>query len=289
MKIIDGHTGESHVTSVEVAAYNEGITGVGDFVLPVADQFQATQLSNTEIQIGTGLALVGGIRCGNVGETASALIQAGTVGAWRHDLIGIQYDRDPDTLIESCTLTTIQGENGTETSAADPDYDTGDIISGAESRFMPLYRVILDGVNIDSITPLFAVPQNMDDLTHLVSIETYNITSSGTWTWTVEKYSNGTFHAYARNADDGTTGTMNNYGNNAIGITQTAWTIDFPSFGQTEITWADIRTIANAGYALFNPIYNLTLNSLRSTYVRFGSAARATGLSVEIHLRGRWE
>lgn len=118
------------------------------------------------------------------------------------------------------------------------------------------------------------------------------ITYSG-YTWQVYKFDNGKFFAFGKNAGTGSTGTLTKYPTTtnvgvALGLGG-AWSINLPSIGQTSIDYADIRTIANAGLAFFNPIYTLSLTSISSTYVRFGSNASASDLTVEVFVTGTWE
>lgn len=113
---------------------------------------------------------------------------------------------------------------------------------------------------------------------------------------TLGKFTNLTTESFLRlekSLGTGSTGTLTKYPKtSSVGVALGlggSWTINLPSIGQTSIDYADIRTIANGGLAFFNPIYNLSLTSITSTYVRFGSYDSASDLTIEVFITGTWE
>ena len=81
----------------------------------------------------------------------------------RVDLIVARYSRDPSTNEESLTLKVIQG-TPSENSPTVPGYTTGDIQSGDLVADMPLYQVILNGLNITEVKKLFSVQGSIAEL-----------------------------------------------------------------------------------------------------------------------------
>lgn len=160
MQIIDGYIGESHVTSTQVAWYHEGTNGLGDQVLPVGEQFAPTVQDINTIIVGSGMALVGGIRCEIAkGNTEPVSITTGAAGYSRHDLIAIRYTRNDNTQVENASLVVIEGTpatySGTD-NAEDPSYNDGDIQEGASVRDFPIYRVPIIETAVETPVPLFS-------------------------------------------------------------------------------------------------------------------------------------
>lgn len=188
MQIIDGYTGESHVTSTQVAWYHEGTNGAGDQVLPVGEQFAPTVQDINTIIVGSGMALVGGIRCEIAkGSTEPVTISTGSAGYSRHDLICIRYTRNDTDQIENASLVVIEGTpaaySGTD-NAEDPAYNDGDIQEGASVRDFPIYRVPIIETAVETPVPLFPNNTTLADLRN--SIE--GVTNLLTGAFAVETY-----------------------------------------------------------------------------------------------------
>lgn len=95
------------------------------------------------------------------GETESVVIENGTTGYNRIDLIVARYQKVSG--IESFTTTVIKGET-TAGTPSQPEYTDGNILEGAELADFPMYAVKLEGVNIASVTPLFEVRTGLGDV-----------------------------------------------------------------------------------------------------------------------------
>ena len=101
----------------------------------------------------------------------SLTITNGSQGMKRVDLIVARYSRDPSTNEESLTLKVIQG-TPSENSPTVPGYTTGDIQSGDLVADMPLYQVILNGLNITEVKKLFSVQGSIAELSSNLKTET---------------------------------------------------------------------------------------------------------------------
>jgi hypothetical protein len=75
------------------------------------------------------------------------VIENGSQGTIRHDLIGVMYKNSGG--VESAQISVIKGTAG-ET-GTDPTYPKGNIEGGSTSYFVPIYRVVLNGLNIESV------------------------------------------------------------------------------------------------------------------------------------------
>lgn len=152
MQIVTGHTGEKHVSAQDDSIRN---VMLGEFggrgVFPVFDQFGATAITANEVRIGSGYGCNQG-RLFKIDRNSydSCVIENGSAGYKRVDLIVARYLKNEQTGIESCRLVVIKGTPD-ENSYIDPEYTEGDILNGALQDDMPMYRVKIDGITIDSI------------------------------------------------------------------------------------------------------------------------------------------
>lgn len=154
--LITGYAGREHITAADQGAYNAGTIGAGKYVLSTGNQFAAEVVSNNLIKIRDGDLMDQG-RHVNIefNDYEEVPIDNGIQGMKRNDLIVIRYTRSVETNIEKAEMTVLKGISRDE--AIDPDYVTGDILNGDEADDFPLYRVKLNGLNIEAVEPLFTV------------------------------------------------------------------------------------------------------------------------------------
>ena len=111
-------------------------------------------------------------------------IANGTQGYRRNDLIVARYTKAASTGIEAVNLVVIKG-TPKASNPADPAYNTGDIITNhAATVDVPLYRVPLNGLNVQELVPLFTAVGAGGDAgisvyTHTKSGAVHNFTGSG--------------------------------------------------------------------------------------------------------------
>lgn len=164
MDIITGYTGSPHVTAEQDRDINIGIFGNESYVLQTGSQLTAEVSSNNEIKVRDGVIMHQGCAASIKKNTYDSLtITNGSQGMKRVDLIVARYSRDPSTNEESLTLKVIQG-TPSENSPTVPGYTTGDIQSGDLVADMPLYQVILNGLNITEVRKLFSVQGSIAEL-----------------------------------------------------------------------------------------------------------------------------
>ena len=165
MEIITGYTGKPHVTSDQDRDVNIGIMGEGSYVLQTGMRLAAEVSSNNEIKIRDGVLMHQGCTASIKKNTYDSLtIINGSQGMKRIDLIVARYEKNQDNGIESIDLKVIQG-TPEESNPAAPQYTEGDIQAGDYVADMPMYQVIIDGLNITEVKEMFKVIGSNKDLT----------------------------------------------------------------------------------------------------------------------------
>ena len=155
MEIITGYVGKKHVTSEQDRDVNQGIVGPGSYVLETGMRLEAEVSSNNEIKIRDGVLMHQGCAASIKKNTYDSLtIINGSQGMKRIDLIVARYEKNRDDETESLNLEVIQG-TPVESNPAVPDYTEGDIQAGDYVADMPLYQVIIDGLNITEVKKVF--------------------------------------------------------------------------------------------------------------------------------------
>lgn len=180
MDIITGYTGSPHVTAEQDRDINIGIFGNESYVLQTGSQLAAEVSSNNEIKVRDGVIIHQGCSASIKKNTYDSLtITNGSQGMKRVDLIVARYSRDPSTNVESLALKVIQG-TPSENSPTVPGYTTGDIQSGDLVADMPLYQVILNGLNITEVKKLFSVQGSIAELSSKLTNTNTNLAKANT-------------------------------------------------------------------------------------------------------------
>jgi hypothetical protein len=164
MDIITGYVGSPHVTAEQDRDINIGIFGAESYVLRTGSQLKAEVSSNNEIKIRDGVIMHQGCAASIKKNTYDSLtIVNGSQGMKRIDLIVARYSRNQSTKVESLTLKVIQGTPVTGTPSA-PGYTTGDIQAGDLVADMPLYQVVINGLNITEVKQVFNTVDTVAEL-----------------------------------------------------------------------------------------------------------------------------
>ena len=171
MEIITGYTGKPHVTSEQDRDVNIGVVGEGSYVLKTGMQLAAEVSSNNEIKIRDGVLMHQGCTASIKKNTYDSLIITnGSQGMKRVDLIVARYEKNQDDRIESLDLKVIQGTPA-ESNPAAPQYTKGDIQAGDYVADMPMYQVIIDGLNITEVKKMFKVIGSNKDLSEQLGFQ----------------------------------------------------------------------------------------------------------------------
>lgn len=178
MEIITGYTGKPHVTSEQDRDVNIGVVGEGSYVLQTGMQLAAEVSSNNEIKIRDGVLMHQGCTASIKKNTYDSLIIInGSQGMKRIDLIVARYEKNQDNGIESLNLKVIQGTPAESTPTV-PEYTEGDIQAGDYVADMPMYQVIIDGLNIAEVKKVFEVAPGIDALKKEIAESNSNILKS---------------------------------------------------------------------------------------------------------------
>lgn len=167
LEIIDGVGTSSHVTSDQVGLAQTGTVTPDAVILNVGEKLAYEIVSNNQVNIKDGTFMIQGKRgCIAPGTVEACEIANGTAGLYRNDLICIKYTKDAETKVEEYTIEVVQGTPGEQ--GTDPTVTTGDINDGALVHYAPLYRVVINGLNIESVTLLFSDVKGLKALEQLI-------------------------------------------------------------------------------------------------------------------------
>lgn len=142
------------------ADFYSGIIGNSAIVLPVGSKCKAEIMSSNKVRVYDGEFISQGRRFNQpYGESVDFILDNGSQGTVRYDIIGLKFSRNSEGK-ESCETFVHKnvGASGTV-------YEE-DIREGATSSYISMYRIKLDGINIESATPLF---ETIDPMTQLIS------------------------------------------------------------------------------------------------------------------------
>lgn len=164
LELVTGYWGQEHVTAEQDADLNAGVVGSGMYVMPIGEKMRAEAVTSNKVRIFDGLFLGYGRQCViEEGAYEDVEIENGTAGLLRNDMIVVKYAKDEVTGVEGVSFGVLKGQTGA--TGVDPVPNNQDIRSGAFESEMPLYRVKLNGLAIEAIQPLFAVPKSIAALT----------------------------------------------------------------------------------------------------------------------------
>lgn len=162
LDLVTGYKGAAHITAEDVGAFNAGIFGSGEYVLNSGNKFSASLISNNTVKILDGDLMMQGRHITlKKGTYEEVTIENGESGMNRNDLIVARYTKDSITGVENVVFAVIKGTPTTNI-ATDPEYTTGDILSGGcILHEVPLYRIKLSGLTVGTPEALFKVINNI--------------------------------------------------------------------------------------------------------------------------------
>ena len=173
MEIITGFTGAKHVRSEQDRDINIGTFGEESYVLQTGMKMEAEVSSNNEIKIRDGVIMHQGCAASIKKNTYDTVtIVNGSQGMKRIDLIVARYQRNQDDGKEFMRFVAIQGTPA-ESNPAVPSHITGDIQSGDAVADMPMYKIIIDGLNITEVQKVFSEAPNIAELNRKLFLDGY--------------------------------------------------------------------------------------------------------------------
>lgn len=163
LHLVTGYQGQAHITSADQGVFNAGCVGTGEYVFATGRRLEAQVVTSNAVRIYDGSLLMQGRHVNmEYGTFLDVIISNGLQSMNRHDLIVLRYRKDVSTGIESVELAVVQGALS-EGTAVDPSYTKGNILAGDTLHEMPLYRVVMSGLNIARIEPMFKVVTPLGD------------------------------------------------------------------------------------------------------------------------------
>ena len=159
MDIVTGFKNTAHITSWQDRDLNQGIFGSDTYILGVGSKLAATIISNNEIHIADGVIMMQG--CQGVvqkGTYDTISIDNGSQGMLRKDLICIEYTKVSGTGVESLAWKVVKGTPAAS-SPSDPSVTSGDIQNGDSPVQVPVYRVNMNGLTLESVEALVDTTQ----------------------------------------------------------------------------------------------------------------------------------
>ena len=167
VKLITGLRVTADIESGDDGARIYGTISSSDRVLNVGNLWAYQIISSNLVRIKDGELLMQGRHVRQAPNTYTDLtINNGTSGLKRNDIIVARYTKNSSTGIENVELAVLQGiPSGT---ATDPPITTGDIFVGCEIHEMALYRVYLNGLNIESVTQMFKTLGAVENIVNLI-------------------------------------------------------------------------------------------------------------------------
>lgn len=161
-ELVTGVGGHAHIDGDDIASLMTGIIGPDDCVLMTGEGLPARMETSNTLSLGTGDLLMQG-RHVRFASSSTVTVESGTPGMKRNDLLVCRYMKASDG-VETASLVVIKGAP-TSGSPQDPALEHGRIIEGATIADMPLYRIPLDGITVQTLQPVFTTmkPVNKAD------------------------------------------------------------------------------------------------------------------------------
>ena len=277
MDIITGYVGSPHVTAEQDRDINIGIFGAESYVLRTGSQLKAEVSSNNEIKIRDGVIMHQGCAASIKKNTYDSLtIVNGSQGMKRIDLVVARYSRNQSTKVESLTLKVIQGTPVTGTPSA-PGYTTGDIQAGDLVADMPLYQVVINGLNITAVKQVFNTVDTVAELNGK-SYELIKVSDNRY----VKKYADGRFEAYGHVAIKDLV-FANQIGTSGVYYAQ----YQNLNIGITAKTISSVQHTANNSGAVWTGNASVSGIAMKGTILQYGSTSRSTDLNYDV--KGTWK
>lgn len=194
LEIITGKTGEPHIDSEDIGAYNAYTIGKDSYLLNGLDM----SITNVNtLHVGTGEVLFQGRHVRIKGNGEDVAIANGTTGYKRNDILCLKYQKFPQNSdIESISLELIKGTPTTGT-PADPAITTGSILNGDTVVYLKLARIVVNELTPEAPVKLLGTVKTLADTAQTVaqigaSVDQIKVEQRGTsGIWEYAKYSNG--------------------------------------------------------------------------------------------------
>lgn len=296
LEIITGKTGEPHIDSEDIGAYNAYTIGKDSYLLNGLDM---TITNVNTLHVGTGEVLFQGRHVRIKGNGEDVAIANGTTGYKRNDILCLKYQKFPQNSdIESISLELVKGTPTTGT-PADPAITTGSILNGDTVVYLKLARIVVNGLTPAAPVKLLGTVKSLADTAQTVaqigaSVDQIKVEQRGTsGIWEYAKYSNGIAECWG--IDYTGSFNINTLWGNGFYISDNIAARNYPfTFKSSPREFAQITLVNPANHnTVYTGIKSLqAVNSTSKTcayqMLRSGSG---TGFAakIEYYVRGEWK
>lgn len=141
-----------HIYAEDDAQLHRGMIG-GSGIMLADNNLACTIVNANTVRLASGLySNQGYILVVEGGTTADLSVESGTAGAYRHDLIVAHFVRGSGSTPDTHTFEVVRGADATSAAgAADPTLVQGDLTTGGSERSEAVYRLNINGTNIESV------------------------------------------------------------------------------------------------------------------------------------------
>ena len=159
-------TEEPHVFAENDAAIYQAILGDGDMLLNYGDQFRVDVLSYNTVRVNSGLLSVQGhIGIIEIDDDQDLVLENGTSGVTRNDLIVAEFSTSGNHGIDTFALKVLKGNSdGTL-----PELTAEDLNNGGKVRQFAIAKVTMTSLSITDATILPSVVTSMSDLLYALN------------------------------------------------------------------------------------------------------------------------
>lgn len=156
MKAITIYTPDTetpHIYAEDDAQIHRALIGSSGITL-ADNQLLCSIVNDNTIRLQSGLySMQGYMLAVQSGTTQDFTIDSGSAGAYRHDLLVADFVRGGGSVADAFEFKVIKGTNATSAAAAvDPAITQDNLTTGGSHRQEILYRIIISGTEISSIT-----------------------------------------------------------------------------------------------------------------------------------------
>lgn len=145
--------------------WHRGMLETESCILDCYDRFAAEIVTNNEIRVRSGAGMLQGrFFCIEPAESDTVFIANGNQGENRIDLIAVRWTVDTMANTQEAALSVIQGAPMAGTPSM-PEVIAGDLDAGDLTADYPLYKVIIEGLTIARLDPLFSAGWILTDET----------------------------------------------------------------------------------------------------------------------------
>lgn len=170
LHLVTGHLDEVHITAENQGKLNTQIFGNDNFVFEYGRDFEASKISNNLVRVYDGLGMIEGRQFElEDGDYEDITVDNGTQNTSRKDLIVARYTKDNETAIETISFVLIKGEDSS--TPVRPDYNDGSILAGDDIVDFPMFEILIEGLEISSITALFDIKDGIDETLSEITTE----------------------------------------------------------------------------------------------------------------------